>query len=144
MEDCIEGIHDHLKNLAIVCGILFIDGLARSSSTFHSLAGEFLWCFYTVSSTSSCAAVASLAENVGIAGTAMKKLSTIRDNDIGAAWNHPKPTKTRPTAPKLALACSYQDGTPTAAESTTSAKTVSAKTVKKMLAIPTTAKSCVF
>jgi len=79
-----------------------------------------------------------------LVGPAMKKLAPDPDNDIGGAWKLPAPTKTRPTVPKLTLACSYQDQTSPGIESAPNAKSVAASTAKKLLPIPATAKFCVF
>jgi len=79
-----------------------------------------------------------------LVGAAMKKLTADPDNDIGTAWDMPKPTKARPTVPKLTLACSYQDATASGAGSATSTKAASATATKKLLPIPAAAKSCVF
>jgi hypothetical protein len=79
-----------------------------------------------------------------LVGTAMKKLTADPENDIGTAWDLPKATKARPTAPKLTLACSYQDATGSAAGSVASKKSASAPAAKKLLPIPASAKSCVF
>jgi hypothetical protein len=79
-----------------------------------------------------------------LVGAAMKKLTADPENDIGTAWNLPKPTKARPTVPKLTLACSYQDETASGAGSATSTKSASATATKKLLPIPAAAKSCVF
>jgi len=79
-----------------------------------------------------------------LVGPAMKKLAPDSDNDIGGAWKLPAPTKTRPTVPKLTLACSYQDQTSPGIGSVPSQKSSSIATLRRLLPIPATAKSCVF
>jgi hypothetical protein len=79
-----------------------------------------------------------------LVGPALKKLTADPENDIGTAWNMPKPTKAHPTVPKLMLACSYQDQTSPGIGSAPTAKSVAASTAKKLLPIPATAKFCVF
>lgn len=53
------------RRLAIQRGIYFIDSISQPSSNFDDLAGEFLWCFYTIGSRSTCATVSSLAKTLG-------------------------------------------------------------------------------
>jgi hypothetical protein len=53
------------KHLAVQRGIYFIDSVAQPSRNFNTMTGELLWCFYTISSTSACAAVSSLAGTLG-------------------------------------------------------------------------------
>jgi hypothetical protein len=79
-----------------------------------------------------------------LVGPAMKKLTADPENDVGTAWNMPKPTKAHPTVPKLTLACSYEDQTSPGIGSAPTAKSVSASAAKKLLPIPATAKFCVF
>ena len=53
------------RHLAVQRGIYFIESIAKPSKNFNLLAGELLWCFYTISSTSACAAISSLAGTLG-------------------------------------------------------------------------------